>query len=95
MTNRAGRPHTKVWIYTFVQFTALQKSGLITTEIGRPAGSYKQLPSGLEKVNVIGEGIVAEPRMYHLIRQQKPITDCRFEIELLESGIDAYSFTFG
>jgi hypothetical protein len=42
-----------------------------------------------------GEGTVTEPRMYHLIRQQKPITDRRFEIEFLDPGVNAYSFTFG
>ena len=42
-----------------------------------------------------GEGTVVEPRMYHLIRQPKPIVDRRFEIEFLDPGVEAYSFTFG
>jgi thiol-disulfide isomerase/thioredoxin len=46
-------------------------------------------------VDESGQGTVAEARMYHLIRQQKPIQDRRFEIEFLNSGVDAYSFTFG
>jgi thiol-disulfide isomerase/thioredoxin len=46
-------------------------------------------------VDETGQGTVAEPRMYHLIRQSKPIVDRRFEIEFLDAGVDAYSFTFG
>ena len=42
-----------------------------------------------------GFGTVEEPRMYQLIRQQQPITPRRFEIEFLEPGAEAYSFTFG
>ena len=42
-----------------------------------------------------GNGIVAEPRMYQLIRQGKAIVDRKFEIEFLDSGAEAYSFTFG
>jgi thiol-disulfide isomerase/thioredoxin len=42
-----------------------------------------------------GNGSVTEPRMYQLIRQQKPIVDRRFEIEFLDPGAEAFSFTFG
>ena len=42
-----------------------------------------------------GHGTVTEPRMYQLIRQQSAIVDRQFEIEFLDSGIEAYSFTFG
>jgi thiol-disulfide isomerase/thioredoxin len=42
-----------------------------------------------------GNGTVVESRMYHLIRQEKPIVDRRFEIEFLDRGAEAYSFTFG
>ena len=42
-----------------------------------------------------GEGVVVEPRMYHLIRQQRVVADCRFEIEFLSPGAEVYSFTFG
>lgn len=42
-----------------------------------------------------GNGTVTEPRMYQLIRQQKPIVDRQFEIEFLDSGAEAFSFTFG
>jgi hypothetical protein len=42
-----------------------------------------------------GNGTVAEQRLYQLIRQRKPIADRHFEIEFLESGVEAYAFTFG
>jgi len=42
-----------------------------------------------------GTGEVKEPRMYQLIRQNGPIKDVTFEIEFLDPGIEAFSFTFG
>jgi thiol-disulfide isomerase/thioredoxin len=42
-----------------------------------------------------GEGVVRTSRVYQLIRQPKPIVDRRFEIEFLDPGLAAYSFTFG
>jgi len=46
-------------------------------------------------VNEKGEGCVTEPRMYQLIRQRSPILDRRCEIEFLDPGVAAFSFTFG
>jgi hypothetical protein len=42
-----------------------------------------------------GNGTVTEPRMYQLIRQPMPIVDRELEIEFLDSGVEAFSFTFG
>jgi hypothetical protein len=42
-----------------------------------------------------GNGAVGQPRKYQLIRQTPPITDHVFEIEFLDPGAQAYSFTFG
>ncbi len=42
-----------------------------------------------------GNGTVIEQRLYQLIRQPKPIADRLFEIEFLDSGVEAYCFTFG
>ena len=42
-----------------------------------------------------GNGRVSEQRMYQLIRQPLPITDRVFEIEFLDPGVEAFSFTFG
>jgi thiol-disulfide isomerase/thioredoxin len=46
-------------------------------------------------VDAQGNGIVAEQRLYQLIRQAKPISDRQFEIEFLDPGVEAFAFTFG
>jgi hypothetical protein len=57
---------------------------------GRPPGPAH----GLD-VDEDGNGTLNEPRLYQLIRQPRPIVDRLFEIEFLDAGADAYSFTFG
>jgi thiol-disulfide isomerase/thioredoxin len=54
-------------------------------------------PDGANGIDVDeqGKGRVAEQRTYQLIRQQRPIADRQFEIEFLDSGVEAYAFTFG
>lgn len=42
-----------------------------------------------------GEGVVAEPRLYQLVRQSARIADRRFDIEFLDAGVEAFAFTFG
>jgi hypothetical protein len=42
-----------------------------------------------------GNGTVTEQRLYQLVRQPKPIVDRQFEIEFLDAGVEAFSFTFG
>jgi hypothetical protein len=42
-----------------------------------------------------GNGTVTEQRLYQLIRQSGPISDRQFEIEFLDSGVEAFAFTFG
>ena len=42
-----------------------------------------------------GNGTVVEQRLYQLIRQTEPIADRQFEIEFLDSGVEALDFTFG
>jgi len=42
-----------------------------------------------------GTGEVRQPRMYQLIRQKGPIQDTTLEIEFLDPGVQAFSFTFG
>jgi hypothetical protein len=56
-----------------------------------------QRPGIAHGVDVDGQGnvIVTGPRMYQLIRRRKPIVDRQFEIEFLDSGAEALSFTFG
>jgi len=57
---------------------------------GRPPGDAH----GVD-VDAQGNGVVAEQRMYQLIRQPTPITDRQFEIEFLDPGVAAFAFTFG
>jgi thiol-disulfide isomerase/thioredoxin len=42
-----------------------------------------------------GQGTVAQPRLYQLIRERGPIMDRTFEINFLAPGAEAYVFTFG
>jgi len=57
---------------------------------GQPPGAAH----GLD-IDEQGNGTVAEPRLYQLIRQPEPVVDRQFEIEFLDPGVEAYSFTFG
>ncbi|GJH09914.1 cytochrome c biogenesis protein DipZ [Caballeronia novacaledonica] len=42
-----------------------------------------------------GTGVVTSARLYQLVRQTGAVVDRTFEIEFLDSGAQAYSFTFG
>jgi thiol-disulfide isomerase/thioredoxin len=42
-----------------------------------------------------GEGVVAEPRMYQLVRQRGAVAQRDFKITFLDPGVRAYVFTFG
>jgi Thioredoxin like C-terminal domain len=42
-----------------------------------------------------GNGTVAEPRLYQLIRQSGSVTDRTFEITFPGPGAQAFAFTFG
>ena len=57
---------------------------------GHPPGSAH----GVD-VDDRGNGTVTEQRLYQLIRQPQPIVDRQFEIEFLDPGVEAFSFTFG
>lgn len=46
-------------------------------------------------IDAQGNGVVHEPRLYQLIRQEAPIVDRTIEIEFLDEEIAAFSFTFG
>ncbi|HKA31803.1 MAG TPA: redoxin domain-containing protein [Candidatus Binatia bacterium] len=45
--------------------------------------------------NADGAGELRQPRMYQLIRQKGRVRDRLFEIEFLDPGAEAFSFTFG
>jgi len=57
---------------------------------GKPPGAAH----GID-VDDKGNGTVTEQRLYQLIRQPKPIAERQFEIEFLDSGVEAFAFTFG
>jgi thiol-disulfide isomerase/thioredoxin len=57
---------------------------------GQPPG----LAHGTD-VDEKGDGTVAEPRTYQLIRQPQPIIDRNFEIEFLDPAANVFDFTFG
>jgi hypothetical protein len=42
-----------------------------------------------------GNGSIAEPRLYQLVRQRGRVTEHTFEITFLDRGVHAYVFTFG
>ena len=42
-----------------------------------------------------GQGVIDGQRLYQLIRQSGAISDHTFEIEFLDTGVQAYAFTFG
>jgi thiol-disulfide isomerase/thioredoxin len=46
-------------------------------------------------VDYDGNGMLRDQRMYQLLRQPTPIADRLFEIEFLDPGAGAFSFTFG
>ena len=57
---------------------------------GKPPG-----PSHGVDVDEAGNGTAKDQRMYQLIRQGGAIGDRQFEIEFLDPGAEAWSFTFG
>jgi hypothetical protein len=42
-----------------------------------------------------GDAVVAQQRLYQLIRQPGPVTDRTLEITFLDPGAQVYAFTFG
>ena len=42
-----------------------------------------------------GRGVLAEHRLYQLVRQSRPVRERRFEIEFRQPGAEAFAFTFG
>ncbi len=57
---------------------------------GQPPGPAHGLDVDLQ-----GNGVVTEPRLHQLIRQQGAIEDHTLEIEFLDPGVETFSFTFG
>jgi thiol-disulfide isomerase/thioredoxin len=57
---------------------------------GQPPGAAH----GLD-VNEEGLGVVAQQRLYQLIRQPMPIVDRLLQVEFLDAGAEIFAFTFG
>ncbi len=57
---------------------------------GKPPGEAHGMDTDAD-----GNGTVTSQRLYQLIRQTGPVSDRTFEIEFLDGGVQAYSFTFG
>jgi hypothetical protein len=57
---------------------------------GQPPGAAH----GID-VDEQGNGTLTEQRLYQLIRQTKTVANRQFEIEFLDSGVEAFAFTFG
>lgn len=57
---------------------------------GAPPGADHGVDTGAD-----GTGTVTGERLYQLVRQGGPVADRSFEIEFLDPGVRAYSFTFG
>ena len=57
-------------------------------------GAAPRADSGID-AGSDGAGEVREPRLYQLIRQKGTVRDRTFEIEFLDPGVEAFSFTFG
>jgi hypothetical protein len=57
-------------------------------------GQPPETARGLD-VDARGNGVVAEQRLYQLVRQPRPIIDRTFDIEFLDPGLEAFAFTFG
>jgi hypothetical protein len=52
-------------------------------------------PSHGVDVDADGNGVLADGRMYQLVREHETVRDRRLEITFLEAGAEAYAFTFG
>jgi thiol-disulfide isomerase/thioredoxin len=46
-------------------------------------------------IDADGNGVVTDDRLYQLVRQEGTVTDHVFVIEFEDSGVEAFSFTFG
>ena len=52
-------------------------------------------PGADHGVDADGNGTITEERLYQLVRQSKSVAERQFEIEFLDSGAEAFAFTFG
>ena len=65
------------------------------TWLKMPAGKGKLGSTSAIDIDVDGNGAVTATRLYQLVRQSGDVTTRNFEIRFLDSGVQAYAFTFG
>jgi hypothetical protein len=46
-------------------------------------------------INTAGEGVINEQRLYQLIRQKGPVTECSFQNSVCCPGVEIFGFRFG
>jgi cytochrome c biogenesis protein CcdA/thiol-disulfide isomerase/thioredoxin len=61
----------------------------VTIDGKAPAGDH-----GTD-VDMEGNGVVSETKLYQLVRQMGDVAPKTFEIQFLDAGVQAYAFTFG
>jgi hypothetical protein len=78
-------------------FARAPGSGVLRTSVRIRVLIDGQVPGAAHGIDVDeqGNGTVTDQRLYQLVRQPKPIADRLFEIEFLDSGVEAFAFTFG
>ena len=73
-----------------------RKRSLSRTDAGAARGACRRdRHPGESDVDRDGTGILAQQRMYQLVRQHGPIVDRVFAIEFMDRGAEAFAFTFG
>ena len=80
---RRAQSYVRAWAEKYKQH------GLVVIGVHAPEFPFEK------NLDDQGNGTVVEQRMYQLIRQPQPIADRLFEIEFLDSGMEAFAFTFG
>jgi thiol-disulfide isomerase/thioredoxin len=90
-------PHAKISF----RFHARDLHLVLGSRSGKPVryrvtldGKVPGLDAGVD-VAADGAGTVKEQRLYQLVRQKSDVRDRTFTIEVLDAGVDAFSFTFG
>jgi hypothetical protein len=81
-----------LWRRRFVRAAALSVAAnqLVGMANAQPPGAAHR-----SEIDEQGNRTVTQQRLYQLIRQTTPITDCQFEIEFLNPDVEAFAFKFG
>jgi hypothetical protein len=80
-------------LYYITQASAAARGTVVPFRV-RIDGKEPGAAHGLD-TDASGNGTATEQRIYQLIRQPGPVGDRVFEIEFLNPGVEAFSFTFG